>query len=230
MSIYVLGDLHGGADGSMKYLNSRNWKEQKELTKDDTLILLGDFGFFWYPEEHKGYKEDKYYLEWFASRNYTLLVVPGNHENWDIIESLPIIDKWGGKVRVKETSEGLVYIAMIGEVYTIDNKKILTVPGATSSDKEGRVHGQSWWKQEVPNYQQFNYAIDNISKYDYIDIILSHTMPSSMIEYFIHCTPQTEIRFKCQVAEFLNILWNEVDFDEWYCGHFHMNQSPASKT
>ena len=43
MTVYVTGDVHGGAD--MQKL--RDWDFGDNLTNDDYLIVAGDFGFPW---------------------------------------------------------------------------------------------------------------------------------------------------------------------------------------
>ena len=40
--IYLTGDLHGSIDISK--LNTRNFPEQKIMTKQDYVVILGDFG------------------------------------------------------------------------------------------------------------------------------------------------------------------------------------------
>lgn len=40
--IYVTGDTHANLD--IGKLSSRRFKEQKEMSKDDYLIVCGDFG------------------------------------------------------------------------------------------------------------------------------------------------------------------------------------------
>ena len=65
--IFYTGDIHNTID--VKTLNTKNFPEQKELTKDDYLICLGDFGFPWkYSMDKKISDEDKHWLEWFATR------------------------------------------------------------------------------------------------------------------------------------------------------------------
>ena len=54
-------------------LNTKKWPEQKNLTKDDVLIQLGDFGFLWHKKNSKGEREDLYWQNWFAKKKYTLL-------------------------------------------------------------------------------------------------------------------------------------------------------------
>ena len=51
--LFVTGDLHGDHDWSK--LNTENFPIQKELTKDDYVVVLGDFGAVW-----DGGKSDKY--------------------------------------------------------------------------------------------------------------------------------------------------------------------------
>lgn len=43
--IFITGDTHGGID--IKKLSSRNFPKGKKLTKNDFLIITGDFGFVW---------------------------------------------------------------------------------------------------------------------------------------------------------------------------------------
>jgi len=229
--LYVVGDIHSNANNERKQLNTKNWPEQKELTKDDILIQLRDFGDIWYHKEHKYYKQDRYWQEWWASRNYTLLVVPGNHENWDIIESLPIETKFNAKVRVLNTEKGPIYLAITGEIYTINNFKILTICGAKSTDALYRTEGISWWRQETITQKDIDNTLDNLETYETIDYIFSHTMPQSMIEQFIHYNENTKDKFKDPTAEFLEHLWNTIDIKYGiHCGHFHTNQKHYRKT
>ena len=44
--IFVTGDTHGDYD--IAKLNTHNFPVQRELTKEDYLIIAGDFGCVWY--------------------------------------------------------------------------------------------------------------------------------------------------------------------------------------
>lgn len=56
--IHITGDIHGTTSVN-KRLNRRNFPEQKHLTKEDYVIIAGDFGLIW-----DGSNEDRYWLKW----------------------------------------------------------------------------------------------------------------------------------------------------------------------
>jgi hypothetical protein len=72
--LYATGDCHG----NWIRLDEEYFQEQKEMTRSDYVIVLGDFGI-WDNSE----RENKW-LDWLDSQRFTTLVVDGNHENFDI--------------------------------------------------------------------------------------------------------------------------------------------------
>lgn len=160
MRMFVFGDLHGGQDGEMQYLSNVNFPEQKDLTKEDIVVQLGDFGYVWYyPESRDLYKKDIRYLNELAKRNFTLFVIPGNHENYDIINALPIIKKWGGKVYEMKLRDGIIYFAVRGEVYVINGKTFFTFSGATTGSKEGRYTYEQHISKDKFLKKKFRYGV-----------------------------------------------------------------------
>lgn len=76
--LLATGDTHGSID--MAKLNKQNFPEQKKLTKNDHVLIAGDFGHIWYPPGHLNEREQNYYLnDYFPSRKYTTLFIDGNH-------------------------------------------------------------------------------------------------------------------------------------------------------
>lgn len=45
--IYITGDLHGTAEYGRNRLLTRCWPEGRGLTRDDIVIVAGDFGYVW---------------------------------------------------------------------------------------------------------------------------------------------------------------------------------------
>ena len=66
--IYITGDTHGYND--IDKLTSHRWPEGSKLTKDDVLIIAGDFGLMFSP-----YKDEteRYWLDWLDGRPWTTL-------------------------------------------------------------------------------------------------------------------------------------------------------------
>lgn len=216
--IFVCGDTHGRNIDTSK-LNSRKFPEQKELTKDDVVIQLGDFGWVWYPIGEN--KEQEYWLDWLAEKKYTLAVVLGNHENYDIIENLPFETKWQNEVRVLKRKRGSIYFLKRGAVYTISDKKILAIGGAESTDKSIRTAHESWWEQEKLSKKEMDNCLSDIERHsNRFDYVLAHTCPSSYTTRF----GSNIMKARCSVANFLEHIKNIVEFKEWHFGHFHRDK------
>lgn len=219
MRLFVCGDTHMPVD--VKKLSTKNWPESRELTQDDVLVQLGDFGGIWYPLNSN--KEQDYWLEWLCNKNWTTAVVPGNHENYDVIDTFPWEEKWGDRVQVYEHDNGRkIYFLRKGGLYNINGRSILAIGGAKSIDKEWRVIGESWWEQEAISYKEIEDTFDSMDKSNRkVDYILTHTCPERILHHFIWPTVHTMGKFKCPVAQFLNEVDNQMEFKEWHFGHMH---------
>jgi len=217
--IFVCGDTHGMPRDTKK-LNGKNFPEQKNLTKEDVLIQLGDFGWVWY--EIGVNKEQEYWLDWLAEKNYTLAVVLGNHENYDIIENLPLVEKWGNTLYCLQREKGNIYFFRRGAVYTINGRKILTIGGAASTDKLNRTPHFSWWEQEILSLEETNNCLDEIAQHGAkFDYVLTHTCPAKYVGKFT----QKSAKLNCYVAKFLDQIDDMVECKKWHFGHFHQDKS-----
>lgn len=72
--IYVTGDTHGGLDGKKLDIFA---KEHPYLTKKDFIIILGDFGYIFYPNANN--EKEKYQLKHLNTLPYSVLFIDGNH-------------------------------------------------------------------------------------------------------------------------------------------------------
>ena len=240
----VEGDIHGKPER----FSSDLFKEGKELTKDDYVIILGDFGLIWdYQGENKN---EKYWLDWLNDKPWTTLFIDGNHCNFDRLNSYEVSEWHGGKVHFIRPS---VIHLMRGEIFNIGGKKILAMGGAESHDTQQgiidpadyptrkdmrkacreleekcggwqfamyRIRGESWWPQEVPSAAERENAIINLEKNNNkVDFILSHEAPASDLSLLSHgCYKPTEY------SKFLETIHSTIDYKGYFFGHYHIDK------
>lgn len=229
--IYITGDCHG----DYRRFSSQNFPEQKEMTKEDYVIVAGDFGFW------KDDKEQQYWLKWLDEKPFTLLWVDGNHENYDLLATYSVESWHGGKVQF--ISKSVIHL-MRGQVYEIDDCKIFTFGGASSHDISGgvlelddpllqekrrklnrisrpyRINHLNWWQEELPSKEEYQEGYDNLKKHDNkVNYIVSHCCATST---------QTLISGEFYKADELTNYFDEiralVDYKRWFFGHYHDNK------
>ena len=61
--IYITGDCHR----NFERFNTRNFPEQKEMSKEDYVIICGDFGGIWDQEEES--KEETMLMDWLDCKS-----------------------------------------------------------------------------------------------------------------------------------------------------------------
>ena len=87
--IYATGDLHG----NVLRFQPQYFPEQAEMSKIDYMIVCGDFGCVW-----NGDKSDDPQIDRLEALPFTVLIVDGNHENFDALNEYPVEEWHGGKV------------------------------------------------------------------------------------------------------------------------------------
>lgn len=221
--IFITGDVHAEAD--INKFSSKNFPQQKNLTKDDVVIVTGDFGLVW-----DASSREQYWRKWLCQKNFTTLFVDGNHENFDLLYTYPMVDGFGGQVRKVESS---IYHLGRGQVYQLQGKIIYTFGGADSSDKSERKEFVSWWSQERPTSEEMQKGLECFLEHiDEIDMVITHTCPASVFQKIY--TPQRMYGYKKHIGpleeffEHLCQLLKKRDASggkpwEWYFGHFHDN-------
>ena len=209
--IYITGDTHGSID--VHKLKNKSFKDSSNLTKDDYVIILGDFGFVW-----DNSNEQKYWLKWLDKKPWTTLFIDGNHESFDLLYQYPV-EQWNGG-KIHRISDSIVHL-MRGQVFNIENKKFFTFGGASSIDKLQRTEYISWWKQELPNYVECEEGLNNLEKNNWtVNYILTHTCPSTTLEdisKIFGFQPKPEDT----VNKYLQVIEEKVTYNHWYFGHFH---------
>lgn len=204
--IYITGDIH------------RDFYRLQAIEKnrENMLIILGDTGINYYLNE-----KDNKLKKYLNDMNIKLFCIQGNHEERpENISTYKEIDKFEGKVFVEEEYPNLIF-AKNGEIYNIDGKKILVIGGAYSVDKKYRLlHGYEWFKDEQLTKKEMDTILYKV-KGKHFDIVLTHTCPYKYEprEVFMQGLDQTKVDKAMEM--FLDKIEENVDYDKWYCGHYH---------
>lgn len=216
MSIYITGDTH--SDYDIHKLTTDAFPEQKELTRDDYVIVAGDMGVCW-----DGYRQDHYIQSWYENKPWTTLFVDGNHENHAILDSLPVEEWNGGKIH--RISPNIIHL-MRGQVYTIDGVRIFTMGGAQSTDKEYRKEDVSWWVREMPSDEEYDEAISNLSRHNNeVDIIVTHCCSD-------HAKARVDMKYMFntdRLTSWFDYIEDIVTYKTWYFGHYHEDKIIGDK-
>lgn len=214
--LFITGDIHQYID--IGKLNAKCFPIGKELTKDDIVVILGDAGLVW-----DNSPTDKHWREWLNDKPWTTLCVLGNHENYDLIEQIPVTEFNGVPARQIEDS---VWYAMTGEIYTLCGKKCLFMNGAESHDIGFRTEGVSWWRQESITQDDVNHALINLALHnDEVDYLFSHTGGTEVVK---------SLGFDVMPSDrWLDHIINTIDPNcgfQHYCGHYHRDRTINGNT
>lgn len=204
--IYVTGDTHRHIDiGKVIRFEIRNPDE------NDYVIVAGDFGLVWNNDREEIYLRN--YLT--NNKEFTTLFVEGNHESFFLLNQYSITEWNGGKVH--KITDKIIHL-MRGEVFTINGKKIFVMGGAESIDKDRRTEGVSWWKEELPSYEEMENGLKNLEKNNWeVDYIITHTCPVSVQAQLIRSTLDNSLE------KYLEEIYKKVKFKKWYFGHYHID-------
>lgn len=222
--IYVTGDTHGnegygGNHDMTDKLSSRKFKEGRELSKQDYVIIAGDFGFiFDNTSDGQPSKQERHWLKWLDNCPWITLFVDGNHENFDRLFRLPEVHMFGDVVG--KASESVFHLKR-GRIYEIGGYTFFTFGGAQSVDKARRVPGLSWWPQEEPSTAEIMQGMQALESVNFkVDYVITHTAPASVA---MNMDPD-QMLTKYQpygLTKFLDEVKNRLEFKQWFFGHFH---------
>ena len=211
--IYLAGDIHGELELYKVTDFFESESAMRELTEDDYLILLGDVGLCW-----DDGRKDAYVKETLEALPVTTLWVDGNHENFDLIDALPVTNWHGGKVQY--IGKKIIHL-MRGYVYDICGRSFFAFGGGFSIDKMYRREGISWWPREMPSEEEYERGKRNLAQVDnQVDYIITHTAPRDIATLLVpRLYPGEE-----ELQYYFQDLTETVDFEKWYFGHWHMDR------
>lgn len=209
--IFLCADTHGRDYlGKVKSFFDMKTASESLCKEKDYLIILGDAAICW-----DGETQDAEVQEYFQSLPVTTLFLDGNHENYDILDSISTEHWHGGKVQF--ITSYIIHL-MRGEIYDIDGHSFFVFGGADSYNKAELTAGLSWWAQELPSEEDYENAWTNLKRHGFsVDYMLSHAGPYEVVG---------EMGFgsydeSAELAHKLQRFADNTDFEEYYFGHFH---------
>lgn len=233
--IYVTGDCHA----DFRRFNTENFPEQKEMTRDDYVIICGDFGVW------DNSKEEQWWFDWLAGKNFTLLFVDGNHDNHDrLATEFEVVDFHGGKAhKIRDN----IYHLMRGQVFELEGKKFFTFGGASSHDiQDGilepddftsdrelmreynlrtmcgemlRINHRTWWEAELPSQEEMDTGIANLERHNNeVDFVVSHCCPQTIASIMSAGLFKPDV-----LTQYFNVISERITFRKWLFGHYHDN-------
>lgn len=234
--ICVTGDCHG----DYSRFKTKAFKSQDTMTKNNFVIVAGDFGFW------RDTKEQNYWLDWLEAKNFTTLWVDGNHENYDLLKKIDIVEWNGGKVQYIRPS---VIHLMRGQIFVIDGCKIFTFGGARCHDIDGgildlddpdykikkrqldrttlnyRVNHSTWWKEEQPSEEEMNEGLRNLEIHqNQVDYIITHECAANTKALLDNHYDSEEY-----LSHYLQKIKEFVQYKAWYFGHYHDDRAINNK-
>ncbi len=213
--IFVTGDTHGDID--LDKLSIDRFPQRDELTKEDLLLVCGDWGGIGWGEE-----SDSRIQHWWNKQPYTCCWIDGNHEGFLTLEQLPIENWNGGKIH--RISDNVIHL-MRGQVFDIGGKLFYTMGGANSVDRQWRKPYVSWWPQEVPNAKEEREGFINLQAHnDCVNYILTHEGPASVVNHMYQIAGMGGL-YPDQLAYTFDSLVGSVKFDHWFFAHHHLDLS-----
>lgn len=174
--VRIIGDVHG------------KFTQYADIIADcDKSIAVGDIGI--------GFSTFPFPEDLFMDPNHA--IIPGNHDNPEVIRSLPSCVPDG----------------------TMVFDKFFCIGGAESIDKANRIEGQSWWEGEEISIEEFGNAMD---RYEAAkpEIMITHDCPSD-VRYIVrggHHFYDNPSRTTQALSSFFWIHKPKI----WIFGHHHI--------
>lgn len=173
-AVAFAGDWHGDlawAERCLDYLASGGVR---------LLLHVGDFGIWPGP----GGRKYLYRLErTCAELGITIAVTPGNHEDWDRLDSRTPADRGDGLGPVIDLTgshgnDGHVVVFPRGARFSIrtpsgSERSFVSLGGAPSIDFEYRTRGRDWWGSEMIE----PWHVEQVVAGGYADVMVTHDAP-----------------------------------------------------
>lgn len=214
--VFLTGDIHGEIDPVIQFI------DEQQLNNNDVIVLLGDVGLNFWGNKHG----DEHRKKRINKKDIQILCIHGNHEMRPESLSTYRESQWHGGTVYLEPSYPNLLFAKDGEIYDLDGSKAIAIGGAYSVDKFYRLqtHGY-WWPDEQPSDETKKRVESKLDSLGWsIDIVLSHTCPAKYIPHEAMLAMIDQAEVDRTTEDWLDSIEDRLDYDAWYCGHWHINK------
>lgn len=229
---FITGDKH------RNFKNVKRFCRYMNTRRKDVLIILGDAGFNYYEDSRDDWLKKK-----ISKLHITLFCLHGNKEKRpQKVGTYGIRSFCGGNVYYEPKYPNILF-AIDGEVYTFEGRKYMAVGGAHSVDKIRCVEeGRPFWEDEMPDDTTKEKVKERLmAENNCIYGMMTHTCPIKYLptEMFMSTRQNAKIKRKPRIAkskklfkpdidrsteEWLGKLEEQLDYEVWYCGHYHVDK------
>lgn len=204
--ILYLGDIHGKVNTLSSTV--QRLEEEGEVS---AIIQVGDFGIGF-----PGWCMERWAKKRAEKRDWTVPIYTclGNHDNWDFYLKRMIDLEFPESFEFVEGSG--IHIVKRGGLINIGGEKHLFIGGALSIDRHVRVDDVSWWKNEEPSREEFEYFFE-VLEAEKPGTIVSHEVPLRVPIYRAGRKSNTTTKMLDNVIKHASHRP-----ERWYTGHHHI--------
>jgi len=207
-NIIYLGDIHGNFNQII------GWMHHNKHRENCNIIQVGDFGIGFKPKQE--HHELKLLSSKLKTKNHTVLVIRGNHDNPEYFDGNHDYDN----------------IKFLPD-YTVKNlngSNHLFIGGAISIDRRLRKSNIDYWENEC-----FNYDEERLKNIKEIDVLVTHTCMSfnkptffSNLVYSFALKDDKLIKDLDREKNLVDLMWKKLNENDnkiklHLYGHFHFN-------
>lgn len=210
--VFIKGDCHSN------FVFLPGFCKEKNTTKEDILILLGDVGLNYFLDSREQKLKRK-----ISSLPITLLCVHGNHEERpsNILNyKIKYFEEYGCYCWYEEKYPNILFPK--NGTATIKGKKCLFIGGAYSVDKYYRLNkGYQWFESEQLTEEEKNEILSQLKENNSFDYIFTHTAPLKYEPTYLFLDFIDQSKVDKSMEIFLQEVLEKVKYKKWYFAHYH---------